>query len=101
MLSPFFGEVGLCSCGSHDKQCKRPGRIAITSFGSRTEPMSIPNPSSGPSRESDTKQIDHNDSIRSTYFSLEDIKAMGASVAQNGVDKLPAFAPFDFFARHK
>lgn len=26
---------------------------------------------------------------------------MGDAVARNGVDKLPAFAPFDFFARHK
>ena len=26
---------------------------------------------------------------------------MGEAVVVNGVDKLPAFAPFDFFARHK
>jgi cyclic beta-1,2-glucan synthetase len=55
--------------------------ITITSFGSRTEPMSISPTSPSPSRESETKQIDHNGSIRSTYMSIEDIKAMGASVA--------------------
>ncbi|MDM9624461.1 glucoamylase family protein [Rhizobium sp. S152] len=63
--------------------------------------MTISVTSPSPSRESEAKQIDHNDSIRSTYLSIEDIKAMGASVASNGVDALPAFTPFDFFARHK
>ncbi|QFY61808.1 protein ndvB [Rhizobium grahamii] len=63
--------------------------------------MSISATSPSPSRESETKQIDHNDSIRSTYLSIEDIKAMGASAAREGVASLPAFAPFDFFARHK
>ncbi|MFP3545079.1 glucoamylase family protein [Rhizobium sp. SIMBA_035] len=63
--------------------------------------MSISNPSPTPSRDSETKQIDHNDSIRSTYLSIEDIKAMGEMVARSGAESLPAFAPFDFFARHK
>ncbi|WP_160007599.1 glucoamylase family protein [Rhizobium sp. 18055] len=63
--------------------------------------MSISPTSPSPSRESETKQIDHNDSIRSTYMSIEDIKAMGASAATSGVNSLVAFAPFDFFARHK
>ncbi|NKL04840.1 protein ndvB [Rhizobium leguminosarum bv. viciae] len=63
--------------------------------------MSISHLSPSLPRESETKQIDHNGSIRSTYLSNEDIKAMGDAVARNGVDKLPAFAPFDFFARHK
>src|SRR5262245_8794137 len=63
--------------------------------------MSISATSPSPSRVSEPKQIDHNDSIRSTYLSVENIKAMGAAVAARGVDSLPAFAPFDFFARHK
>ncbi len=63
--------------------------------------MTISIPSQSLSRESETKHIDHNDSIRSTYLSIEDIKAMGEAVARNGVVSLPAFTPFDFFARHK
>jgi cyclic beta-1,2-glucan synthetase len=63
--------------------------------------MSISPTSPSPSRDTETKQIDHNDSIRSTYMSIEDIKAMGASAATSGVNSLVAFAPFDFFARHK
>jgi len=76
-------------------------QIIITLLGSRTEPMSISATSPSPSRESEPKQIDHNDSIRSTYLSIENIKAMAATVAARGIDSLPAFAPFDFFARHK
>ncbi|OWK23500.1 hypothetical protein AJ87_33575 [Rhizobium yanglingense] len=63
--------------------------------------MTISIPSPNPSRESEVKHIDHNDSVRSTYLSIEDIKAMGESIARKGVDSLPAFTAFDFFARHK
>ena len=53
-------------------------------------------------RDSDAKQIDHNDAIRAAYFSNEQIKECGAAFARNGAKtKLPGFAPFDFFARHK
>lgn len=64
----------------------------ITLFGSRTEPMSISTFSSL-SRESETKQIDHNDSIRATYMSIEDIRAMGASAATSGVSSLSLSHP--------
>ncbi|NLS05800.1 protein ndvB [Rhizobium sp. P32RR-XVIII] len=63
--------------------------------------MTISIPSSASSRESETKHIDYGDAIRSTYLSIEDIKAMGAAVARKSVVSLPGFAPFDFFARHK
>jgi cyclic beta-1,2-glucan synthetase len=63
--------------------------------------MSISTPSPSPSRESESKQIDHNDSIRLTYLSIEDIRTMGDNIARLGVDSLPAFTDFDFFARHK
>src|SRR5262249_5500891 len=63
--------------------------------------MNISATSPSTSRESETKQIDHNDSIRSTYLSIEDIKAIGAFVSARDVDSQPAFAPFDYFARHK
>ena len=53
-------------------------------------------------RDSEAKQIDHNDAIRATYFSNEQIRDCGAVFASNGgSSKLPGFAPFDFFARHK
>ncbi|MFC5760791.1 GH36-type glycosyl hydrolase domain-containing protein [Rhizobium sp. GCM10022189] len=61
--------------------------------------ISIPSPSL--SREPEKKLIDHNDSIRSTYLSNEDIRAMGERVACGTVSELPGFAAFDFFARHK
>ena len=60
--------------------------------------MNISNPSPSLSRASE-KQIDHNDSIRSTYLSNEDIRAMGEGVASGAVSALPAFTPFDFFSR--
>jgi cyclic beta-1,2-glucan synthetase len=63
--------------------------------------MSISTPSPSPSREFESKQIDHNDSIRLTYLSIEDIRTMGDNIARLGVDSLPAFTDFDFFARHK
>ncbi len=71
------------------------------SFESRTEPMAISIPSPSLSREPEKKLIDHNDSIRSTYLSNEDIRAMGERVACGAVSELPGFAAFDFFARHK
>ena len=63
--------------------------------------MNISNPSPSVSRESDKKQIDQGDSIRSTYLSNEDIRVLGEDVARNAVSALPAFAPFDFFARNR
>ena len=63
--------------------------------------MNISSPSPSLSRESDKKQIDQSDSIRSTYLSNEDIRVLGEDVARNAVSALPAFAPFDFFARNR
>src|SRR3954464_5864122 len=63
--------------------------------------MAISSPSPSLSRAPEKKQIDHSDSIRSTYLSNEDIRVMGESVACRTVSELPGFAPFDFFARHK
>jgi cyclic beta-1,2-glucan synthetase len=54
-----------------------------------------------PSRDLETKQIDHNDSIRSAYFTIEELQESAASLALNGADELPALIDFDFFARHK
>ncbi|MGL4197047.1 MAG: hypothetical protein ACRCSX_04685, partial [Allorhizobium sp.] len=54
-----------------------------------------------PSRDLETKQIDHNDSIRSAYFTIEELRESAASLGLNGVDELPGLMDFDFFARHK
>ena len=54
-----------------------------------------------PSRDLETKQIDHNDSIRSAYFTIEELRESAASLALNGVGELPGLTDFDFFARHK
>ncbi|MCZ8177867.1 MAG: protein ndvB [Rhizobium sp.] len=54
-----------------------------------------------PSRDLETKQIDHNDSIRSAYFTIEELRESAASLALNGVSELPGLMDFDFFARHK
>jgi cyclic beta-1,2-glucan synthetase len=65
--------------------------------------MSVENLPSASPRENEVKQIDHNDSIRATYFTIEDLKGCGAKVAQEGIAALPDFAAataFDFFKRH-
>ncbi|HXV30347.1 MAG TPA: hypothetical protein VD840_08455, partial [Sinorhizobium sp.] len=71
----------------------------------RLESESVPmlqhtTPPSSP-REPEAKQIDYNDSIRSTYFSIDDLRACGADLALNGVSSLPGFFPFEFRARHR
>lgn len=52
-------------------------------------------------RDSETKQIDHNDSIRSVYFNIDELKACGSDLSQSGSPALPGFTEFDFFARHR
>ncbi len=52
-------------------------------------------------RDSETKQIDHNDSIRSVYFNIDELKACGSDLSQSGSPALPGFMEFDFFARHR
>ncbi len=63
--------------------------------------MSLTNTPGVSSRDTEAKQIDHNGSIRSTYFSIEELKACGADMARGGGLHLPAYTPFDFFKRHK
>ncbi|MDX0014277.1 protein ndvB [Sinorhizobium meliloti] len=72
---------------------------------SRVEPESVPmlqnTTQSNLPREPEAKQIDYNDSIRSTYFSIDDLRACGASLAEKGTSALPGFFPFEFRARHR
>ncbi|OAP49182.1 protein ndvB [Sinorhizobium americanum] len=71
----------------------------------RLEQESIPmlqqTTSSNTPREPEAKQIDYNDSIRSTYFSIDDLRACGAELALSGVSSLPGFFPFEFRTRHR
>jgi len=53
------------------------------------------------SRETEPKQIDHNDSIRSTYFSNDQLTECAEAFARDGSAELAGFHPFDFFARHR
>ena len=60
--------------------------------------MSLHNRPQTSSRETESKQIDYNDSIRDTYFTLEELSACGEDLARNGANSLPGFTPFDFRA---
>ncbi|WEZ82037.1 glucoamylase family protein [Rhizobium sp. 32-5/1] len=64
-------------------------------------PMPLHNKPSTPPREPESKQIDYNDSIRSTYFTIDELHESGAKLAREGVSALPGFFPFEFRARHK
>lgn len=63
--------------------------------------MPLHNRPQSSSREAEPKQIDYNDSIRDTYFTLEELSACGEELARAGANTLPGFMPFDFRARHK
>nr|WP_018013074.1 cyclic beta-(1,2)-glucan synthase [Sinorhizobium medicae] len=72
---------------------------------SRVEPESVPmlqhTTQSNSPREPEAKQIDYNDSIRSTYFSIDELRACGAGLAKDGASSLPGFFSFEFRARHR
>ncbi|MDO9416651.1 GH36-type glycosyl hydrolase domain-containing protein [Pararhizobium sp.] len=63
--------------------------------------MPLHNTPQSAAREVELKQIDYNDSIRATYFTMEELRAAGATLAQNGVPPLPGFFPFEFRPRHR
>ncbi|WP_052183086.1 glucoamylase family protein [Rhizobium sp. YS-1r] len=63
--------------------------------------MSLHNTSPVSSRETEAKQIDHNDSIRSTYFNIDGLRECGEKLGREGTSGLPGFAGFDFFQRLK
>ena len=63
--------------------------------------MSLHTTPTGSQRENEAKQIDHNDSIRSTYFNTEELRACGEELSRDGAHSLPSFGPFDFFQRHR
>ena len=63
--------------------------------------MSFHNTPAATPRETEGKQIDHNEAIRATYFNAEDLRACGEALARDGVQSLPGFMSFDFRERHK
>ena len=52
-------------------------------------------------REAQPALLDTNDSIRSTYFTNEELRAAGAALARDGAATLPSFFPFEFQQRHR
>ncbi|MGK9051620.1 GH36-type glycosyl hydrolase domain-containing protein [Neorhizobium petrolearium] len=62
--------------------------------------MSFHNPPAS-SRETEVKQIDHNDSIRSTYFNIDALRECGETLGRDGTPSLPGIVEFDFFKRHR
>ncbi len=63
--------------------------------------MNFQNTPSTPPREAEIKPIDYNDSIRSTYFTIDELHECGAALARDGVSTLPGFFPFEFRPRHR
>ncbi|CAN7297936.1 GH36-type glycosyl hydrolase domain-containing protein [Pararhizobium sp. LjRoot238] len=63
--------------------------------------MNLQNTHSTPPREAEIKPIDYNDSIRSTYFTIDELHECGAALARDGVASLPGFFPFEFRPRHR
>ncbi|MBW8298588.1 MAG: protein ndvB [Hydrogenophaga sp.] len=53
------------------------------------------------SRDVETRQIDHNDAIRASYFTIEELRESAEALARDGANDLPGLMDFDFFARHR
>lgn len=62
--------------------------------------MSLDTPKPGSSRETDVKQIDHNDSIRATYLTIEDLRDCGVRLGRGEGEELPGLMSFEFFQQH-
>ncbi|SIQ69987.1 cyclic beta-1,2-glucan synthetase [Rhizobium sp. RU35A] len=52
-------------------------------------------------RETEGKQIDHNEAIRAVYLNAEELRSCGEALARDGAQTLPGLMPFDFRERHK
>lgn len=62
--------------------------------------MSLQNKSPAASRDAEPKQFDFNDSIRSAYYSMDQLRDAGAALAEGRMDTLPGFYPIEFHKRH-
>ncbi len=65
------------------------------------EKLSLPMTPHVPSRDFESRQIDHNDSIRAAYFTIDELRESAEALARDGASELPGLIDFDFFARHK
>lgn len=63
--------------------------------------MSFNSTPSTSSRETEAKQVDHNDTIRANYLTNDDLRDVGQVFGRDGAQSLPEFASFEFFSRHK
>lgn len=63
--------------------------------------MSFHNTPAATSRETEGKQIDHNEAIRATYFNADDLRSCGEALARDGAQTLPGLMAFNFHERHK
>ncbi|MCY1665548.1 GH36-type glycosyl hydrolase domain-containing protein [Rhizobium sp. SL86] len=63
--------------------------------------MSFHNTPAATSRETEGKQIDHNEAIRATYFNADDLRSCGEALARDGAQTLPGLMAFGFHDRHK
>lgn len=52
-------------------------------------------------RETEAKQIDHNEAIRSTYLTIEELRECGETLARDGTQTLPGLMEFSFRERHR
>ncbi|MBD9593298.1 MULTISPECIES: cyclic beta-(1,2)-glucan synthase [Ensifer] len=77
------------------------GRADQPRLDSEPVPMQLQTTPPTSPREPEAKQIDYNDSIRSTFFSMEDLRQCGEDLAAKGVSSLPGFFPFEFRPRHR
>ncbi|MCF6368968.1 GH36-type glycosyl hydrolase domain-containing protein [Rhizobium halophilum] len=57
-------------------------------------------PSTQP-RDLETKQVDHNDTIRARYLANDELRELGRTFGRDGLQSLPEFVEFEFFARHR
>jgi cyclic beta-1,2-glucan synthetase len=62
--------------------------------------MSLDTPKPGSSRETDVKQIDHNDSIRASYLTIDDLRDCGVRLGRGEGEDLPGLMSFEFFQQH-
>lgn len=63
--------------------------------------MSPDQTSSASSREIERKPIDYNDTIRSTYFTMDDLRVCGEELGKQAPVDLPGLMQFEFFKRHE
>ncbi|MCJ8519885.1 cyclic beta-1,2-glucan synthetase [Pseudorhizobium tarimense] len=63
--------------------------------------MSFHNTPSTQPRDPESKQVDHNDTIRASYLANEELRELGLKFGRDGLQSLPEFAEFEFFARHR